>query len=135
MSFIMKAKATFEEFLKKESLAKNSIESYLWTVDYFSKHYEKISSENLLAYKGYLLENFKPKTVNLRIQAMNKYLDIFSGSDGIRLRLDGGGGDHLPSGGGVLPVQTDGTFPRVCADQSEDTDIQRRPSVPGLRDD
>ena len=71
----MKTKITFEEYLKKGNLAKNSIESYLWTVNYFTTNYEKISSENLLAYKGYLMENFKPKTVNLRIQAMNKYLD------------------------------------------------------------
>lgn len=85
VSFIMKAKATFEEFLRKENLAKNSIESYLWTVDYFSKHYEKISSENLLTYKGYLMENFKPKTVNLRIQAMNKYLD-YLGKSSLRLK-------------------------------------------------
>lgn len=84
VSFIMKVKATFEEFLRKENLAKNSIESYLWTVDYFSKHYEKISSENLLTYKGYLMENFKPKTVNLRIQAMNKYLD-YLGKPSLRL--------------------------------------------------
>ncbi len=81
----MKAKATFEEFLKKENLAKNSIESYLWTVDYFSKHYEKVSTENLLSYKGYLMENFKPKTVNLRIQAMNKYLD-YLGKSSLRLK-------------------------------------------------
>lgn len=33
-----------------------------------------MSSENLLAYKGFLMQHFKPKTVNLRIQAMNKYL-------------------------------------------------------------
>lgn len=85
VSFIMKTKATFEEFLRKENLAKNSIESYLWTVDYFSKHYEKISSENLLTYKGYLMENFKPKTVNLRIQAMNKYLD-YLGKSSLRLK-------------------------------------------------
>ena len=71
----MKTKVTFEEFLKKENLAENSIESYLWTVDFFLSHYEEVSSDSLLAYKGYLMENFKPKTVNLRIQAMNKYLD------------------------------------------------------------
>ena len=71
----MKTKITFEEYLKKGNLAENSIESYLWTVNYFTSNYEKVSSENLLAYKGYLMENFKPKTVNLRIQAINKYLD------------------------------------------------------------
>ena len=71
----MKTKITFEEYLKKDNLAENSIESYLWTVNYFTAHYEQVSSENLLAYKGFLMEHFKPKTVNLRIQAINKYLD------------------------------------------------------------
>ena len=71
----MKTKITFEEYLKKDNLAENSIESYLWTVNYFTTNYEQVSSENLLAYKGFLMEHFKPKTVNLRIQAMNKYLD------------------------------------------------------------
>ena len=71
----MKTKMTFEEYLIKENLTQNSIEAYLWTVNYFSSHYDKVSSENLLAYKGFLMEHFKPKTVNLRIQAINKYLD------------------------------------------------------------
>ena len=44
----------------------------------------RLTKENLLAYKGYLLEYFKPKTVNLRIQAMNKYLD-FQGLKNLRL--------------------------------------------------
>ena len=38
----------------------------------------------VLVYKTYLIEKFKPKTVNLRIQAMNKYLDYMNKS---RLRL------------------------------------------------
>ena len=71
----MKTKITFEEYLKKNNLAESSINSYLWTVDYFSVHYKQVSSETLLEYKGFLMENFKPKTVNLRIQTMNKYLD------------------------------------------------------------
>ena len=81
----MKTKVTFEEYLKKGNLAENSIESYLWTVNYFTAHYERVSSENLLAYKGFLMEHFKPKTVNLRIQAMNKYLD-YLGKPQLRLR-------------------------------------------------
>ena len=66
---------TFEEYLRKGNLAENSIKSYLWTVDYFNAHYGSITAENLLAYKGFLVEHYKPKTVNLRVQAMNKYLD------------------------------------------------------------
>lgn len=67
-------KPTFEEYLRKSNLSENTITSYLWTVDFYNSHYDGISNENLLAYKGYLTENFKPKTVNLRIQAINKYL-------------------------------------------------------------
>lgn len=65
---------TFEEYLKKENLSLHTISVYLWTVEYYTQNYDSISKENLLAYKGYLMEYFKPKTVNLRIQAINKYL-------------------------------------------------------------
>lgn len=72
----MTRKKEFEDSLRKNNLSENTIESYLWTVDYYFKNYESISKENLLAYKGFLIEYFKPKTVNLRIQAMNKYLEF-----------------------------------------------------------
>ena len=63
----METKITFEEYLRKENLSENTITSYLWTVSYFNANYDVVSKENLLAYKGYLMEFFKPKTVNLRI--------------------------------------------------------------------
>lgn len=72
----MKRKKEFEDSLRKSNLSDNTIESYLWTVDYYFTNYDSISKENLLAYKGFLIEYFKPKTVNLRIQAMNKYLEF-----------------------------------------------------------
>ena len=72
----MKQQGTFEEHLQKSNLSENTIHSYLWTVDFYHAHYDEINKENLLAYKGYLMEFFKPKTVNLRIQAMNKYLNF-----------------------------------------------------------
>ena len=69
----MKTEQTFEEHLRKGNLSENTITSYLWTVNYFHEHYDKISKDNLLAYKGYLMEFFKPKTVNLQIQNDFKY--------------------------------------------------------------
>ena len=67
---------TFQKHLAKTNLAKNTITSYLWTVDYFLNHYKEVNKKNLLAYKGYLVENFKPQTVNLRLQAINKCLEF-----------------------------------------------------------
>ena len=55
----MKTKQTFEEYLRKGNLSENTITSYLWTVNYFTEHYDTVNKENLLAYKGYLMEFFK----------------------------------------------------------------------------
>ena len=72
----MNQKITFEQFLRKENLSTNTVDVYCWTAEYFIRHFGTVASETLLAYKGYLMENFKPKTVNLRIQAINKYLEF-----------------------------------------------------------
>lgn len=81
----MKNDNTFESYLKRNNLSDNTVEVYLWTVKYFEENYDGITKENLLAYKGYLMEHFKPKTVNLRIQAMNKYL-AFLGKEQLRIK-------------------------------------------------
>ena len=81
----MKTKITFEEHLRKSNLSDNTISSYLWTVQYFHEHYDEITKENLLAYKGFLMEFFKPKTVNLRIQGINKYL-VYLGKERLQLK-------------------------------------------------
>ena len=66
----------FKLYLAKTNLAENTITSYVWTVTYFLEHYKEVNKKNLLAYKGYLVENFKPQTVNLRLQAVNKFLEF-----------------------------------------------------------
>jgi len=79
-------KEQFEAHLRQGNLSENTIISYLWTVDYYLTHYGETTTKNLLAYKGYLLEKYKPKTVNLRIQAINKYLE-FLGGDKLQLKF------------------------------------------------
>ena len=66
----------FKAWLAKQDLAENSVTSYVWTVNYFLREYQEVKRGKLLAYKGYLVENFKPLTVNLRLQAINKYLEF-----------------------------------------------------------
>ena len=74
----------FETYLRQGNMAENTVATYLYAVrEYYSQHKE-VNKRNLLVYKTYLIEKFKPKTVNLRIQAMNKYLDCMGKS---RLRL------------------------------------------------
>ena len=66
----------FKLYLAKTNLAENTIASYVWTVTYFLEHYKEVNKKNLMAYKGYLVENFKPQTVNLRLQAVNRFLEF-----------------------------------------------------------
>lgn len=66
----------FKHFLMQQNLSENTINSYVFTVESFFVNYSKITKKNLLAYKGMLVEKYKAKTVNLRIQGINKYLEF-----------------------------------------------------------
>ena len=66
----------FKSFLLQSNMAENTITAYIYAVRDFNSQYQELTKENLLLYKMSLIENFKPKTVNLRIQALNKYLDF-----------------------------------------------------------
>ena len=62
--------------MEKSDLAKNTVTSYVWTVNHFITNYGDFTKENLLVFKGFLMEHFKPQTVNLRLQGINKYLEF-----------------------------------------------------------
>ena len=76
----------FKNYLAKTNLATNTIASYIWTVNHFATNYGDVTKENLLAYKGFLVEHFKPQTVNLRLQGINKYLEFIK-KDKLKLKF------------------------------------------------
>jgi len=65
----------FERHLRETNLSENTISSYLFAVRQFTEQYDDITQKNLRAYKAWLIESYKPKTVNLRLRAMNCYLE------------------------------------------------------------
>ena len=65
----------FENHLRKTNLSENTISSYLFALKQFSNQYDKVSQTNLKSHKVWLIENYSPKTVNLRIRAINCYLE------------------------------------------------------------
>ena len=66
----------FKEFLVQSNMAKNTVSAYVYAVNDFNSRHSQLTKKELLLYKAYLIETFKPKTVNLRIQALNKYLEF-----------------------------------------------------------
>ena len=69
---------SFEECLRQSNMAENTISAYLYAIKEFYSRHKDLNKKNLLIYKTYLIEKFKPKTVNLRIQAMNNRLRLKS---------------------------------------------------------
>lgn len=66
----------FEKHLKSKNLSNNTVRAYLSAINQFSDKYgENITLKNVRAYKNWLMEHYKPQTVNLRIRAVNSYLE------------------------------------------------------------
>lgn len=65
----------FERHLRGTNLSENTKASYLFAVRQYNDQYGEVTQKNLRAYKVWLIENYKPKTVNLRLRAINCYLE------------------------------------------------------------
>ena len=89
MSFPIKynymTEETFEMLLVQANMARNTVAAYMYAVREYYKRHKELNKRNLLVYKTYLIETYKPKTVNLRIQAINKYLE-YIGKQKLRLK-------------------------------------------------
>lgn len=71
----------FERQLRMENYAANSIVAYRYAVQDYYAHYSALNKDNLLKYKGVLVERYRPKSVNLRIRGINKYLEYIGRND------------------------------------------------------
>lgn len=66
----------FEKHLYQTNLAENTKTAYLFAIKQFQKKFSEPSKINLQRYKVFLIENYKPQTVNLRLRAINCYLEF-----------------------------------------------------------
>ena len=62
-------------YLEQSGFARNTVNTYVETVRLFLARFGRVNEKSLCEYKVYLIEHYRPKTVNLRINAMNRYLD------------------------------------------------------------
>lgn len=76
----------FSNYLKEKNLSNNTISAYVYTIEIFDGMFKEINKDSVLAFKGYLLEHFKGKTVNLMIQGINKYLE-YIGKEKLKLKF------------------------------------------------
>ena len=76
---------TFERVLRQGNYAENTVAAYMYAVrDYYSR-YTSINKPNLLEYRELLIDSYSPKTANVRVQALNKYLETI-GKNELKIR-------------------------------------------------
>ncbi|MDR2944130.1 MAG: tyrosine-type recombinase/integrase [Methanosarcinales archaeon] len=71
----------FEKYLESTNFAENTIAAYSFALRQYNEQYRSINKRNLKNYKIFLIERYKPKTINLRIRAVNCYLESINRSD------------------------------------------------------
>lgn len=69
-----KSVTRFVEYLRDRELAENTVEAYRYAVEEFQMHYGSLTSDNLRAWKEWLIREHSVQTANLRIAAMNQYI-------------------------------------------------------------
>lgn len=75
----------FERILRDEDLADNTVETYSYAVHDFLTRYKTLDRASLSAYKAFLISTYKPMTVNVRIQSLNKYMEAL-GHDELKMK-------------------------------------------------
>jgi len=76
----------FEKYLRNENLVEYTISAYLFAFRQYKEQYNVISKKNLRNFKAFLMEKYKPQTVNLRLRAINCYLESI-GKDYLKIQL------------------------------------------------
>ncbi|BFU61037.1 MULTISPECIES: tyrosine-type recombinase/integrase [Rodentibacter] len=67
---------SFQGYLSNQNLANNTVSIYLFAIKQYYNFFPEITKSNLKQYKIFLIEHYKPRTVNLRIRAVNYYLEF-----------------------------------------------------------
>lgn len=66
----------FRQYLLSKDMAANTIQVYSYALRQFLCRYHQADFSSLHLYKVFLLEHYKPQTVNLRLRALNAYLEF-----------------------------------------------------------
>lgn len=68
--------AEFAAYLERHNMSDNTVKVYAYAVRRYYQKYQELDEQKVQLYKLYMMEHYKPKTVNLRIRAMNSYLEF-----------------------------------------------------------
>lgn len=65
---------SFEAYLREQNLSENTLRSYIFSVEQYKNLFKKVNPKKITQYREFLIKNYKPQTVNLRLIGLSKYL-------------------------------------------------------------
>lgn len=71
---LIKSVDAYEEFLRDNHMAETTVRAYTFTIKQYLHHHRSFSARSLDSHKLFMLENYKPQTVNQKICALNQYI-------------------------------------------------------------
>ena len=66
----------FERYMREINLSENTIAAYSIAIRQYETQFGRLNRKNLQAYKTWLMEKYKPQTINQRLRAINCYLEF-----------------------------------------------------------
>ena len=75
----------FRRILYEEDLAENTVETYSYAVRDYLARKKTLDRAGLSDYKSFLIDTYKPTTVNVRILSLNKYMEAL-GHDELKMK-------------------------------------------------
>ena len=69
-----RAQTQFRKYLLERNMSERTITAYCYALKQFYGLYSQLTDKNLQLYKVFLIERYKPQTVNLRLRAMNCFV-------------------------------------------------------------
>ncbi len=66
----------FRKYLIDMERSQNTVDSYIRSAEIFFSRYDDVNKKNMMEFKGWQLEKWKPKTAAIRCISMNVYCDF-----------------------------------------------------------
>lgn len=71
----------FTKYLRERNFSENTIRAYSYALKQFEGQFPSPTKKNLEKYREWLIRQYTPQTVNLRLRAMNCYLESIGRAD------------------------------------------------------
>lgn len=71
----------FQVYLNDQNMSPNTVSSYVFGARDFLQRYGEVTPDHISLYKTYLIDRYRPQTVNARIRALNCFLKFLGNKE------------------------------------------------------